>query len=689
MVLLISGLFSQAQQIKVACVGGSTTYGTGINKREVNNWPAQLQRLLGEAYLVKNFGSEGASAIRSEDNSYDKTEIFQQSIDFEPEIILINFGDAEALKSGSANIELLENDLKFYVNKYFNLPTAIRIVLITPGDINQINLEAFEDLHENVIPAIENVAYQTNSEIIDLVSLLSSSKDNYSDDVNLSPKGASMVAKSIFEALDMRSEHDFNFVYSMGMENEAFEYKGFAGSEFLLFGWKCTVINPKKTAIGRPWVWKFGKLDDNTLMDQQFLQKGFHIMHINTDGLYGNDMAMDRLSRFYDFIQQGRMAVKPVLTGNELSAVDMFNWASHNTEKIGFIYSKNPVLDLHSFPEGSGTSKGDEALWKEVRKAWDIKSDKKLAEWMGGNPVDKQENWKNASVPIIFVNSSLNDQIPFEENGGAFLEGLNLNPDPIIVNSAETVDVIHTSSLILNTTGYKTNYSIVAESGIENRAIEAGWKLGTDWWDQHNEIKEIVNNTRPDILFLGDEITQGIGGKRQLLMSYPGEEAFSEVYKDLKWVNGGVHGDKTQNMIFRIVSGSYNLAGVKMVVITAGINNFEENSADEIARGIATLVRVIERQMPDTKILVTGPLPVGSNENDPLRLKYDDIHARLQKISWGDFVTYRRLMKEFYDSFGDLKQGLYQEDNIHLAPKGYQAWAEWVRPFADQILKSH
>lgn len=49
----------QAQKIKVACVGNSVTYGHGIENREKNSYPAQLQRMLGNEYEVANFGKAG------------------------------------------------------------------------------------------------------------------------------------------------------------------------------------------------------------------------------------------------------------------------------------------------------------------------------------------------------------------------------------------------------------------------------------------------------------------------------------------------------------------------------------------------------------------------------------------------------------------------------------------------------
>ena len=47
-------LFAQ-QRIKVACVGNSITYGTGLADRATQSYPVQLQKLLGEHYEVENF----------------------------------------------------------------------------------------------------------------------------------------------------------------------------------------------------------------------------------------------------------------------------------------------------------------------------------------------------------------------------------------------------------------------------------------------------------------------------------------------------------------------------------------------------------------------------------------------------------------------------------------------------------
>lgn len=62
-IFLAFALMGQAQRIKVACVGNSVTYGYGIENRETNCYPAQLQQMLGDAYEVENFGHSGATLL--------------------------------------------------------------------------------------------------------------------------------------------------------------------------------------------------------------------------------------------------------------------------------------------------------------------------------------------------------------------------------------------------------------------------------------------------------------------------------------------------------------------------------------------------------------------------------------------------------------------------------------------------
>ncbi len=73
-------LVAQNAIIKVACIGNSVTYGYKINDRDSNSYPAQLQRLLGNKYEIKNFGHSGATLLKKGHNPYYKIKEFSDAI---------------------------------------------------------------------------------------------------------------------------------------------------------------------------------------------------------------------------------------------------------------------------------------------------------------------------------------------------------------------------------------------------------------------------------------------------------------------------------------------------------------------------------------------------------------------------------------------------------------------------------
>ena len=62
--------FAQKKLIRIACVGNSITYGSGIVPRDKNSFPAQLQSMLGSGYRVMNFGVTGRTLLREDNHPY-------------------------------------------------------------------------------------------------------------------------------------------------------------------------------------------------------------------------------------------------------------------------------------------------------------------------------------------------------------------------------------------------------------------------------------------------------------------------------------------------------------------------------------------------------------------------------------------------------------------------------------------
>jgi len=79
----------------VACVGDSITYGSGSSGPTMT-YPADLQRRLGSAYAVSNFGVPGTTMLRKGDFPYWNTSAFPEALASSPAIVVIQFGTNDA-----------------------------------------------------------------------------------------------------------------------------------------------------------------------------------------------------------------------------------------------------------------------------------------------------------------------------------------------------------------------------------------------------------------------------------------------------------------------------------------------------------------------------------------------------------------------------------------------------------------
>ena len=67
---LLSVAASARKPVRVACIGDSITYGAAIEDRDNQSYPAQLQRLLGDGYDVRNFGRNARTLSSKGDYPY-------------------------------------------------------------------------------------------------------------------------------------------------------------------------------------------------------------------------------------------------------------------------------------------------------------------------------------------------------------------------------------------------------------------------------------------------------------------------------------------------------------------------------------------------------------------------------------------------------------------------------------------
>lgn len=183
-----------------------------------------------------------------------------------------------------------------------------------------------------------------------------------------------------------------------------------------------------------------------------------------------------------------------------------------------------------------------------------------------------------------------------------------------------------------------------------------------------------------NVVFLGDSITQGWGGE--------GKAVWEKRFAPLGAVNFGIGGDSTRQVLWRIEHGLLDGLAPKAVVLKIGTNNlygdFNAGSDEEIARGIEAIVKTVREKLPATRIVLCGILP---RQNEFFTNRILKINPLLKKLEDGQGVRFLDLTEKFETAPGKVIPELFVPDQLHLAAKGYEVWADALEPVVRELLK--
>jgi len=202
-----STIFGQIQpeKIKVACVGNSVTFGYGIKNREINSYPAQLQKMLGGNYKVGNFGKSGATLLTKGHRPYIQQSEFQEALKFNPQIVVIHLGLNDTDPRDWPNYR--DNFIKNYsalIDTFRNLPTnpQIWICKMTPIFSGHSRFKSgTRDWFWQIQEKIEVVAKGKTTKLIDLHTPLYSRPDLFADNLHPNFVGAKIIARTIYSEI--------------------------------------------------------------------------------------------------------------------------------------------------------------------------------------------------------------------------------------------------------------------------------------------------------------------------------------------------------------------------------------------------------------------------------------------------------------------------------------------------------
>jgi len=192
-------------KIKVACVGNSVTWGMTITDREKNCYPAQLQKLLGNKYEVRNFGHSGTTLLQHGHRPYVDQQEYQDALNFKADLVIIHLGlnDTDP-RNWPEYSEGFNADYIRLIDSFrqANPKAKIWICLMTPIFDRHPRFESgTRDWHAQIQKHIRQVATATRVPLIDLNTPLYSRPDLLADAIHPNAEGAKIIAETVFEAL--------------------------------------------------------------------------------------------------------------------------------------------------------------------------------------------------------------------------------------------------------------------------------------------------------------------------------------------------------------------------------------------------------------------------------------------------------------------------------------------------------
>jgi lysophospholipase L1-like esterase len=203
-----------------------------------------------------------------------------------------------------------------------------------------------------------------------------------------------------------------------------------------------------------------------------------------------------------------------------------------------------------------------------------------------------------------------------------------------------------------------------------------------DWWGRHGAILATKDETRPDVVLLGDSITHLWGGNPPWTGRPPGgPQDFARTFAGHRVLNLGFGFDRVQNVLWRLDHGEFDGLRPAWVVVNIGTNNLVTtrhagaNTPEEIADGVAQVLLRLRARSPATGIILMGLFPRGQDPGNPLRAKVAAVNALLRRRVEGTGITFLDLSSRLVEADGTISRAV-MPDFLHPSERGYAVWGD-------------
>ena len=206
----------------------------------------------------------------------------------------------------------------------------------------------------------------------------------------------------------------------------------------------------------------------------------------------------------------------------------------------------------------------------------------------------------------------------------------------------------------------------------------------------HTELLEKARKGGIDVYFVGDSITRRWGTSDEQYKKFLAN--WRQNFFGWNAANFGWGGDTIQNILWRLSNGELDNVNPKIIVVMAGTNNVgnrsprggEDPRVSDITRGIKALLDLCRRKAPNATIVLMGITP--RNDNMAVMPVINKVNSHIAKFADGEKIRYVNINDKLTDKEGKFLEGMANRDGLHLDVRGYQVWADALKPIFTELL---
>jgi len=200
-----------------------------------------------------------------------------------------------------------------------------------------------------------------------------------------------------------------------------------------------------------------------------------------------------------------------------------------------------------------------------------------------------------------------------------------------------------------------------------------------EWWMPRHEEKLGLKRTRPELVFIGDSITQQ--------WETSGAKVWAEHYAQYRALDLGFGGDHTENVLWRLQHGAVDGLAPRALVLMIGTNNTGDRQEDPVttAAGIRKILDEIRTRLPDTKVLLLAIFPRDPQPGTRLRRINAGVNRLIEKFADAQNIVFLDISCALTEADGTLSHEV-MPDYLHLSEQGYARWARAMQPQLDKLL---